>query len=315
MYLIKQANMLKCTLEPGDRLSETQLMEITSGGHSSLLPCQRAQINGVMTLVYDTHAYNTMESSAAHMTPQQMRQTILELLHALRQLERQSELSGLRMGNLCVEFDKVYLNGETLRPAFVYVPLETAREFPEAELRHEIMETIQSNACVRDEGNEMLLRYLQDPGNGLYDLIDRIPKIEQEASRPAPAPEHGEAFHQLQVENRRLRQKMLLFGGASVLLIVIVVLLVLFSRGDEEPVGAATEAPTTQAVTTEAALMPGDLNGDGKITREDRDLLIGSVNGEILLSPAQWKTADLNGDGKVDMDDCAELTMLEREGE
>lgn len=49
MYLIKQANMLKCTLEPGDRLSETQLMEITSGGHSSLLPCQRAQINGVMT--------------------------------------------------------------------------------------------------------------------------------------------------------------------------------------------------------------------------------------------------------------------------
>ena len=24
---------------------------------------------------------------------------------------------------------------------------------------------------------------------------------------------------------------------------------------------------------------------------------------------------DLNGDGKVDMDDCAELTMLEREGE
>lgn len=315
MYLIKQANMLKCTLEPGDRLSETQLMEITSGGHSSLLPCQRAQINGVMTLVYDTHAYNTMESSAAHMTPQQMRQTILELLHALRQLERQSELSGLRMGNLCVEFDKVYLNGETLRPAFVYVPLETAREFPEAELRHEIMETIQSNACVRDEGNEMLLRYLQDPGNGLYDLIDRIPKIEQEASRPAPAPERGEAFHQLQAENRRLRQKMLLFGGASVLLIVIVVLLVLFSRGDEEPVGAATEAPTTQAVTTEAALMPGDLNGDGKITREDRDLLIGSVNGEILLSPAQWKTADLNGDGKVDMDDCAELTMLEREGE
>ena len=315
MYLIKQANMLKCTLEPGDRLSETQLMEITSGGHSSLLPCQRAQINGVMTLVYDTHAYNTMESSAAHMTPQQMRQTILELLHALRQLERQSELSGLRMGNLCVEFDKVYLNGEALRPAFVYVPLETAREFPEAELRHEIMETIQSNACVRDEGNEMLLRYLQDPGNGLYDLIDRIPKIEQEASRPAPAPERGEAFHQLQAENRRLRQKMLLFGGASVLLIVIVVLLVLFSRGDEEPVGAATEAPATQAVTTEAALMPGDLNGDGKITREDRDLLIGSVNGEILLSPAQWKAADLNGDGKVDMDDCAELTMLEREGE
>ena len=291
MYLIKQANMLKCTLEPGDRLSETQLMEITSGGHSSLLPCQRAQINGVMTLVYDTHTYNTMESSAAHMTPQQMRQTILELLHALRQMERQSELSGLRMGNLCVEFDKVYLNGETLRPAFVYVPLETAREFPETELRHEIMETIQSNACVR------------------------IPKIEQEASRPAPAPERGEAFHQLQAENRRLRQKMLLFGGAAVLLIVIVVLLVLFSRGDEEPVGAATEAPTTQAVTTEAALMPGDLNGDGKITREDRDLLIGSVNGEILLSPAQWKAADLNGDGKVDMDDCAELTMLEREGE
>ena len=197
MYLIKQANMLKCTLEPGDRLSETQLMEITSGGYSSLLPCQRAQINGVMTLVYDTHAYNTMESSAAHMTPQQMRQTILELLHALRQLERQSELSGLRMGNLCVEFDKVYLNGETLRPAFVYAPLETAREFPEAELRHEIMETIQSNACVRDGGNEMLLRYLQDPGNGLYDLIDRIPKIEQEASRPAPAPERGEAFLQL----------------------------------------------------------------------------------------------------------------------
>lgn len=315
MYLIKQANMLKCTLEPGDRISETQLMEITSGGHSSLLPCQRAQINGVMTLVYDTHAYNTMESSAAHMTPQQMRQTILELLHALRQLERQSELSGLRMGNLCVEFDKVYLNGATLRPAFVYVPLETAREFPETELRHEIMETIQSNACVRDEGNEMLLRYLQDPGNGLYDLIDRIPKIEQEASRPAPAPERGEAFHQLQAENRRLRQRMLLFGGAAVLLIVIVVLLMLFSRGDEEPVGAATEAPTTQAVTTEAALMPGDLNGDGKITREDRDLLIGSVNGEILLSPAQWKAADLNGDGKVDMDDCAELTMLEREGE
>ncbi|WP_423816630.1 dockerin type I domain-containing protein [Ruminococcus champanellensis] len=51
------------------------------------------------------------------------------------------------------------------------------------------------------------------------------------------------------------------------------------------------------------------------MTREDRDLLIGSVNGEILLSPAQWKAADLNGDGKVDMDDCAELTMLEREGE
>ena len=45
MYLIKQANMLKCTLEPGDRLSETQLMEITSGGHSSLLHCQKAQIN------------------------------------------------------------------------------------------------------------------------------------------------------------------------------------------------------------------------------------------------------------------------------
>lgn len=310
MYLIKQANMLKCTLEPGDRLSETQLMEITSGGQSSLLHCQKAQINGVMTLVYDTHAYNTMESSASHLTPQQMRQTILELLHALRHLERQSELSGLRMGNLCVEFDKVYLNGETLRPAFVYVPVENAKEFPEQELRNEIIETIRSNECVRDGGSEQILRYLQDPANDLYGLIDLIPKIGQEAARPAPAPEQGAQLHQLQAENRRLRQRMLLFGGAAVLLIVLIVLLALLNKGDQEPVGAVTEAPAT-----EAALMPGDLNGDGKIDQADRDLLLGFVNGEALLSPAQWKAADLNGDGKVDLDDCAELTLMEKERE
>ena len=318
MYLIKQANMLKCTLEPGDRLSETQLMEITSGGHSSLLHCQKAQINGVMTLVYDTHAYNTMESSASHLTPQQMRQTILELLHALRQLERQSELSGLRMGNLCVEFDKVYLNGETLRPAFVYVPVESAKEFPEEELRSEIIETIQSNECVRDGGNQRIVQYLQDPANSLSGLTELIPRIGEEVSRPAPEPEHGGQLHRLQAENQRLRQRMLLFGGAAVLLIVIVVLLVLFGGEDKEQVDAVTEtgtAASTENGTTEVALKPGDLNGDGKITKEDRELLAAAVNGEELLSPAQWDAADLNGDGKVDMNDCAELTLMETEEE
>ena len=318
MYLIKQANMLKCTLEPGDRLSETQLMEITSGGHSSLLHCQKAQINGVMTLVYDTHAYNTMESSASHLTPQQMRQTILELLHALRQLERQSELSGLRMGNLCVEFDKVYLNGETLRPAFVYVPVESAKEFPEEELRSEIIETIQSNECVRDGGNQRIVQYLQDPANSLSGLTELIPRIGEEVSRPAPEPEHGGQLHRLQAENQRLRQRMLLFGGAAVLLIVIVVLLVLFGGEDKEQVDAVTEtrtAASTENGTTEAALKPGDLNGDGKITKEDRELPAAAVNGEELLRPAQWDATDLNGDGKVDMNDWAELTLMETEEE
>jgi hypothetical protein len=51
--------------------------------------------------------------------------------------------------------------------------------------------------------------------------------------------------------------------------------------------------------------MKGDVNGDGVVTKEDADLILQYVVGNINLSPAQLAAADVNNDGIVSAADAA----------
>ncbi len=54
----------------------------------------------------------------------------------------------------------------------------------------------------------------------------------------------------------------------------------------------------------------GDINNDGKIDKEDIELLEDYINGEGELTEEQKANADLNGDGKIDKKDLQILRIF-----
>ena len=61
-------------------------------------------------------------------------------------------------------------------------------------------------------------------------------------------------------------------------------------------------------------LLPGDVNGDGKVNLTDAKQVIQYCNGKKKLNSRQKKSADVNGDGKVNLTD-AKLIMKYYHGE
>ena len=43
----------------------------------------------------------------------------------------------------------------------------------------------------------------------------------------------------------------------------------------------------------------GDVNGDGKVDREDAEMIMGHLSGDAVLNEEQTKRADVDGDGSV----------------
>lgn len=317
MHLIKHSNMLKCTLEPADQLSDAQFLEMSANTQGLFLPCQKAQLNGALTLMFDTKAYNTLESSASHLTALQFRQILRELLRMIRAVSQQSQLSSLRLGNLRVEFDKIYVHSDTLRPALIYTPVSQERTFPEDEFRAEIAETISSNENLHDDGNNEILRYLKGTENDLFGLIDLIPALHARtapvAAAAPPVTAQSEALQRLADENKRMKNQIKLLIAAIVgVFVLVLILLLVLGGGDKDDVAAqptTADSAGTQETMRSAAeiLMLGDLDGDGAITTKDTTLLRKAINGDVTLTKAQASAADLDGNDAITMDD---LTLL-----
>ena len=47
------------------------------------------------------------------------------------------------------------------------------------------------------------------------------------------------------------------------------------------------------------APISGDVNGDGKVDREDAEMIMGHLSGDAVLNEEQTKRADVDGDGKI----------------
>ncbi|MBE6854942.1 MAG: hypothetical protein E7501_04755 [Ruminococcus sp.] len=316
MHLIKQSNMMKCTLEPGEKLNESQFLELCANTQGIFLPCQKAQLNGTLTLLYDAKAYNTLESCASHLTAKQFRQVLHELLRMLRTISQQTQLSALKMGNLQLEFDKIYIHNDTLKPALVYTPVENSREFPEEEFRTEISETIQSNESLCDESNNEICRYLKSSQNELFGLIDLIPTLQSRMApvqNAAPVTAQSEKLQRLEDENKRMKRQIQILLGAVVAVFLLVLILFFVLRGSAND--ASAQETTTTATTTTTAPVEyerGDLNGDGKINDEDITMLQQAIDGSITLNEAQRKAADINGDGKINASDDAAMMLLQK---
>ena len=45
--------------------------------------------------------------------------------------------------------------------------------------------------------------------------------------------------------------------------------------------------------------LTGDVNGDGKVDREDAEMIMGHLSGDAVLGSEQAKRADVDGDGKI----------------
>ena len=45
--------------------------------------------------------------------------------------------------------------------------------------------------------------------------------------------------------------------------------------------------------------LTGDVNGDGKVDREDAEMIMGHLSGDAVLNEEQTKRADVDGDGSV----------------
>lgn len=324
MHLIKQSNMMKCTLEPGEKLNESQFLELCANTQGIFLPCRKAQLNGVLTLVYDAKAYNTLESCASHLTATQFRQILHELLRMLRVISQQTQLSALKMGNVRVEFEKIYIHNDTLKPALVYTPVENQRTFPEEELRAEISETIQSNEALRDEANSEICRYLKNSQNELFGLISLIPSLHNRTAptqQAQPVTAQSEKLQRLENENKQMKKQIHILLGAIIAAFVLMIILFFVLRGasgNDTPQPAADAATTPAATTTTTAAASvtyktGDINGDGKINDEDNTLLQQAINGTITLTDAQRAAADINGDGKINSADDAAMMLLEKD--
>lgn len=315
MHLIKQSNMMKCTLEPGEKLNESQFLELCANTQGIFLPCQKAQLNGTLTLMYDAKAYNTLESCASHLTAKQFRQVLHELLRMLRTISQQTQLSALKMGNLQMEFDKIYIHNDTLRPALVYTPVENSREFPEDEFRAEISETIQSNEALSDEGNQEICRYLKNSQNELFGLIDLIPTLQSRTApvqNAAPVTAQSEKLQRLEDENKRMKRQIQILLGAVVAVFLLVLILFFVLNGSDGNASAQETATTTTTTTEPVVYERGDLNGDGKINDEDAAMLLQAIDGSITLTEVQRNAADINGDGKINASDDAAMMLLKK---
>ena len=62
-------------------------------------------------------------------------------------------------------------------------------------------------------------------------------------------------------------------------------------------------------VTDEAPVIPGDVNGDGKLSPTDLAQLAQALIGERELTGASAEAADMNGDGKISPTDLAQLAQ------
>lgn len=303
MNLIKQSNLLKCTLDGEDRFSDAQFIELAASQDMGLLKCQKVQLNGVMTLTYDIKAYNTLESCASHLTAVQFRLLVRELLLTLRHIQKQSKLSGLTAGNLRVEFDKIYVHNDTLRPAFIYTPVETEAAFAEADFREELIHTIAANECLRDDANEQIRRFLADPGSELLTLIDIIPTLRDRDPEPQPTAAPVTAKPADDRQNRSIQILFLLVGVLILLILAVLVVLLTQNRGG-----------TADSAGESVVLMRGDLDGNGKVEDEDYRMLTQYLNGELDLSESQRKAADIDRNGRVEDDDLAAFVLLQLEG-
>ena len=71
-----------------------------------------------------------------------------------------------------------------------------------------------------------------------------------------------------------------------------------FVTGDKVTIGNGKEEKTMNIV------IYGDINGDGKIDRDDCLAILRQLNGYTTLQSAYKTAADANKDGKIDRDDC-----------
>ena len=63
-------------------------------------------------------------------------------------------------------------------------------------------------------------------------------------------------------------------------------------------------------ITIPAGRMRGDIDGDGKITQADVDLISAHYNGEtLLINDVQLSCADINGDGSIKAIDITICTL------
>ena len=51
----------------------------------------------------------------------------------------------------------------------------------------------------------------------------------------------------------------------------------------------------------------GDVNGDGKVDREDAEMIMGHLSGDAVLNEEQTKRADVDGDGSVTYLDAMQI--------
>ena len=51
----------------------------------------------------------------------------------------------------------------------------------------------------------------------------------------------------------------------------------------------------------------GDVNGDGKVDREDAEMIMGHLSGDAVLGSEQAKRADVDGDGSVTYLDAMQI--------
>ena len=56
---------------------------------------------------------------------------------------------------------------------------------------------------------------------------------------------------------------------------------------------------------TKGTAMPGDINGDGRVTTMDAALVYAAYNGTTELTNVQLALADVNGDGEITNVDAA----------
>ena len=81
--------------------------------------------------------------------------------------------------------------------------------------------------------------------------------------------------------------------------------LALYHNGDRGPGTRCAQPIAVLSLRILPLVVQGDVDGDGKVTAADGDLVYAYHNAECALTPAQLSRADFNGDGKVNALDAA----------